>query len=103
MFTWPADFCGKNRKLNMIGLNIHTFQPDSFIPIMLIGTIDLYHFNIFIPLSVTLTLAGRSQGQCKAKPVEFIFMHTFQLNGLKFHMAIKQLELDILRQLLSVI
>ena len=38
-----------------IGRYLQTFLPDSFIPAMLTGTIDFY---LFIPLSVTLTLAG---------------------------------------------
>ena len=62
------------------------------IPAMRIGTIDIYHF---ISLSLTLTLPAGSQGQRKAKPVGFIFSHTFP------DLAIKQIKLNILRLHLS--
>ena len=42
------------QKLN-IGHNPQSTQPIFFIPAMLIGSTDFYHF---IPLVVTLTLAG---------------------------------------------
>ena len=62
-----------------------TFQLHIFIPAMLIGTIDFYHF---ILLSLTEILEGEvggggggewSQGQHKAKLLDLIFSHTFQL------------------------
>ena len=34
---------------------MQTFQPIFVVPAMFVGTIDFYHF---IPLSLTLTLAG---------------------------------------------
>ena len=43
---------GKNFK---VGQYMQSFQPDFVIPSMLIDTSDIYYF---IPLSVTLTLAG---------------------------------------------
>ena len=38
-----------------IGHYSQTFEPNFFIPARLIGTIGFYHF---IPLSLTLTMAG---------------------------------------------
>ena len=125
-----------------------SFQPISFTPAMLVGT---YNFDHFIPLSVTLALAGDhmvstkqstilpsqsykkrcvacqysldvqtlwlqagagegsfihllsgpdcvackrqeevKEDEHKAKPVGFIFSHTFQLNELKFNMVKEQ-------------
>ena len=55
-------------------LNMQTFQPDMFIPAMVIGTNDFYHF---IQLPVTLTYAVGSQSQHEAKPVGFIFSIQF--------------------------
>ena len=53
-FNWPS-VCLAWQILN-VGHHVQTFYPDFFvIPVMLIGTIDFYHF---IPLSVTLTMAG---------------------------------------------
>ena len=42
---------------------------------MLIDTIDFHHF---IPLLLTLTLSGGHKVSAKAKPLGFIFSHTFQ-------------------------
>ena len=55
---------------------------------MLIGTIDFYHF---VPLSLTVTLdeGHDSQGQCKAQPVGFFFLHTFQFMRMKFGIVLK--------------
>ena len=79
---WPVivyPFCvAKNFS---IGHYMHAFLPRCHVPGMLIGATDFYHF---IPPSVTLTLAGGSQGQLKAKAVGFIFSYTFQLNGMKW-------------------
>ena len=56
VFVQPAGgcavLCGKNLSVEHY---IQTFQPNVFLPAMLIGTIDFYHF---IPHSVTLTLTG---------------------------------------------
>ena len=46
----PADSSGKNF---YVGHYTQTFEPNLFIPAMLIGTVDFYHF---IRLSLTLTL-----------------------------------------------
>ena len=48
----PAVLHGKNFN---VGYCKQTFRPNTFILAMLIGTIEFCHF---IPLSVTLTLAG---------------------------------------------
>ena len=69
-------------------------QPDLLIPAMLIGAIDFSHF---IPLSQTLTLAWGHK-VCKAKPLGFIFSHTFQLIRIKFDVVLKQFKLNILIQ-----
>ena len=70
----------------------HSFQPNSFIPAMLICRIDFYHF---IPLSLTLTFPGRHKGH-NAKPIGFIFLHTFQLIRIIFDMVLKLFKLNIL-------
>ena len=44
---------------------------------------------------MTLALIGGSQGQQKAKPVGFISLHTFQLNGITFDEVMKHLKLNI--------
>ena len=55
---------------------MQTVQPDLFfISTMLMGTIDFYHL---VPLSLTLTLSGEQQGQCKEISLGFIFSHIFQ-------------------------
>ena len=45
--------------------------------------------------------ARGTQGQRKAKPIGYIFLHTFQLIRLKFDLVMKQLKLNILRLLLN--
>ena len=52
-----------------------------FLLVMLIGTIEFYYF---IPLLH------------KAKPVVFIFSHTFQLISMKFDWLLKQFKMNIL-------
>ena len=44
----------------------------------------------------------RLQGQCKAKPIGFIFMHTFHLIWMKFD-VVKRFKLNIVRLLCSKI
>ena len=66
---------------------------------MLIGTVDLYQF---VPLSATLTVSGRSQGQHKAEPEDFISSHAFQWIRMKFDVVMKQFKLYILMLYLSV-
>ena len=41
---------------------MENFQPNLFMPAMLVGTIDFYHL---IPLPVTLTLAGDHKASTK--------------------------------------
>ena len=48
----PAVLCSKNFD---IGHYMQIFEPTLFIPAMLIGTIDFYHF---IPPSLTMALPG---------------------------------------------
>ena len=47
---WPAILLGKNF---IVVHYMQTVQPNFFIPAILIGTIDFYHF---IPISLTMTL-----------------------------------------------
>ena len=70
---------------------VQTLQPDSFIVAMLIGAVDCYYF---IPVT-DLDLAWGLQGQQKTKLVCFIFLHTFQLNGMKFGVVMKEFKLNI--------
>ena len=64
-------------------------------PAMLIGTIDLYHFNM--PISVTLTLAGCHEVRVKkGLPA----LHTFQLIRMKFD-VLKQFRQNSLIQRLK--
>ena len=49
---------------------VANFQPVVFIPVMLIGTIDFYHF---MSLSLTVTLAGvTSSAQSKTAWLHFL-------------------------------
>ena len=43
-----------------------------------------------------LDVTWGSQGQRKAKPISFIFSHTFQLIRMKFDKVLEHLEVDIL-------
>ena len=59
----------------------HTFHANSFIPAMLKGTIDLYHFK---NLKVSeFDLGSRSQGQQKAKSVGIIISNLSQMIRVK--------------------
>ena len=51
-----------------VGHYTQTFQAIFFIPAMLIGTINFYHF---IPLSVTLTLSGGHKVSAKQNLLRF--------------------------------
>ena len=51
--------------------------------------------TIFVTFS-GLDLGLGSQGQGKAKPVGFLFSHTFQVNGVKFDVMVNQFKLNIL-------
>ena len=86
MFVRSSDGCSSVLSFILRGKKFtpghcaQTFQPNSFIPTMLIGAIDFSHL---IPLSVTLTWLGRgggSQGQHKVETVDVIFLDPFQLN-----------------------
>ena len=67
--------------------------PGLFIPAMLIGTINFYHF---IPLSLTLPFAGDHKVSTKQNLLASIFSHIFQLTKMKFDMVLKQFKLNIL-------
>ena len=55
----------------------------------------LYHIHC--------AFSWKSWSQCKAKPVGFIFSHTFQLIWLKFYIRLEQFKLNILMWFLSEI
>ena len=74
------------------------FSTNFFIPAVLIGTIDFYHFYTTL---ADLHLALGSQGQCKAKHLGFIFSHCFKLIGTIFDVVLKQFKLNILILLLN--
>ena len=55
--------------------------------------------HAILPFYTTFTdldLGSGSQGQCKAKPVGFIFSHIFQLIRMKYDMVLKQFHLILL-------
>ena len=68
-----------------------TLEPNSFIPAKHTGTIDFYHF---IPVSVALTLDGGHKVRGKRNWLNSCF-HSFQLNGMKSGMVIKQVKFNI--------
>ena len=90
----PAILRGKNFN---IGHYMQTVPPNVFIPAMLIGTTDFYHF---IPLSLSLTLPGGHSISTKQKPIGFIFLNTFHLIMIKFDVVTTQFKPNILRLLL---
>ena len=59
-------------------------------PSVLTDTIDFCHFK------TSVFLLWGSEGQQKAKPVRFIFSHTFELYGMKVGMAMKLNRLVLL-------
>ena len=71
-----------------VGHYAQTFQQSSFIPAMLTGAIDFYHF---IPLSLTLTLARGHTVSTKQNLLKFFgfFCIFFQLNGVKYGIVMK--------------
>ena len=79
-----------------IGDYMHTFKPNLFIPAMLVCWL-LPFYTSFTDLHLCLG----SQGQRKAKPLGFIFVHIFQLIRMKFVMVLKQFSLNILIQFFS--
>ena len=80
-----------------IGHYTQTILPNVFIPAMLIGTIDFYHF---MPFTLTLTLPW-GQAQHEAKSIGFIFSHTFHLIRMKFDVVLKQFKMNFMSLLLS--
>ena len=62
------------------------------------ATIDLY---CYIPLSVTLTLAGSHKFSTKQILLVSFFPTTLQLNGMELDMVMEQFKMSILRLLLS--
>ena len=69
---------------------MQTFQPNYFMPAVLISTIE------FLPFYITfgdLDLGWRSLSQHEAKRVDFIFSHSFELNGIQLNLVTKQCKL----------
>ena len=64
-------------RLAVVCLSCTNFQPNSFMYTMHLGIIDFYHFG---PLFSGLDLGWSSQGQHRAKHVDFHFLAHF-LNG----------------------
>ena len=81
------------RKNFNVGCYPQTFQPDFFY------TCRACRHHWLVPFYITfidLDLAWGPQGQCKAKPLGFVFWHTFQLIRMKFDVVLKQFMLNIL-------
>ena len=72
---WLSALFGKNFNVRCY---MQTFQPNLFIPTMLVGTSDFYHC---IPLSLTLTVP-RGHKVSTNQNLGFIFLHTFHWSGL---------------------
>ena len=82
------------------------FQPNSFMPAIFKGSVDLtlsYHFQWPWLWWKRGGGGGGSQGQHKAKPVGFIFLHTLNWSGSDLIVVLKQLKLNILLLLLKEI
>ena len=83
-----------------------TVHPIVFIPAMLIGTIDFYHFR---SLSLTLTLSGGHKVSTMQNLLFFgfcfffFFSHNFHLIIMNFDVVMKQFKLNTLRLHLSKI
>ena len=58
--------CGKNFNVEHC---TQPFPPNLFVPAMVVGTIDLYHF---IPVSRTLTLPGGNKVSIKQTWLHFL-------------------------------
>ena len=75
-----------------VGHYMQTFQPIFLIPAMLIGTIDFYHF---IPISLTLTLAGVTRSaQSKTSWIYFL-AHFSTYYKMEYNVVLKQFKLNI--------
>ena len=71
-----------------------------------LATCHAYRCHQLLPFyttSIDFDFGWRSHCQWKVKPVGFIFLHTFQLKGIKFCELMKYSKLNILKQLLSEI
>ena len=78
-------------------------MPDFFNRI-LCHTCDAYKHCWLLPFYTIFTdLNQGSQGKHKAKPVGFIFPHTFHMIKMRYDLAMTQFKLNILRQLLTEI
>ena len=67
-------------------LTCHTYRHHSYV--------------LFYSTSLYLDLGFWSQCQLMTKPVCIIYLHTFQLNGMKFDMVLKQFKLKIMNGIL---
>ena len=81
---------------------LQTLQPDFFRHVVLTEPVNFYRV---IPLLWPWPLLGVAVSQycVKAKPVGFIFSHTFPPNGIKVNVVMKQSKLNILILFFSVI
>ena len=78
---------------------MQTFLPVFFIPTVLSGTIESYHF---IPFSKTLTLGGGHMVSTKQKKPSWLhFLSYLQLIRMKLDKVLKQFKLNILILLLN--
>ena len=76
---------------------MQTFQPNSFKPAVVIGTIDSYHLKL---LSVALTLAGVT-GWVESKSSWIFFSYINQVIRMKANEVMKQFKLNMLIVLLG--
>ena len=93
----PAVLRGENVN---VGHYEQIFQPDCFYTRL----VNRHHW--LLPFYTTfndLDLAWRSKGQRNAKPVGFILLHIFPINGMKLDIMLKQFTLNIPILLLSEI
>ena len=86
--AWPAIL--HDKKLN-IGHNMQTFQPNYFIPAMLIGTIDFHHLK---PLSLTLTLPMSDKVSAKQNLLAWFSCIRFRWSGLSFWCDDEAVQVD---------
>ena len=83
---------------------MHTVQPVFFIPALLTGNIDFFHFiTTFTNLDLAWVGGGGggggggrgSQGQCEAEPIGFHFSYIFHLIRMKFGVVMKHFAFNI--------
>ena len=77
----------------MLDITHKMFNQILLIPTMVIGILPFY-------TDLYYTWGSR---QSKAKPIAFIFLHTFHLIRMKFDVLMKQYKLNIIRLLLNKI